>query len=118
MIKEDEVLFAEIAAENKGIEEGKLAMLIKIAEIFSDEDQCFPVFTGHNLVNAMSSLGLHFGRGKGKRFILTNENIDNYRASKYEKLTIGDTVEIVYPDIGMIIDGKPTTIIKPYIKKV
>lgn len=119
MIKEDEVLFAEIAAENKGIEEGKLAMLIKIADALSNEDLNFPGFTGDNLEWVFHELGLQINhKQKGKRFIVTEEDSCKYRFNQYDRPVVGDMVEIICPSIRAIVEGKPVTIVKPYIKKV
>lgn len=118
MLKEDEILMAQGEARAEGRKEGRVDMLIKIAEIFSDEQLCFPGFTGSNLKLALNELGLRFGRGQGKRFILTNEDSGKYRFNQYNHPTVGDTVEIAYPAINTIMNNKIITIIKPYIKKV
>lgn len=117
-MKEDEILMAQEEAKHQGRQEGRVDMLIKIAEILSDEKMDFPGFTGNNLELAINELGLRFGRGQGKRFVLTNEDSGKYRFNKYDRPTVGDTVEIAYPAIQTIINNKIITIIKPYIKKV
>ena len=118
MFKEDEITLAQEEAKAEGRQEGRADMLIKIAEILSDEKMGFPGFTGNNLELALNELGLRFGRGQGKHFILTNEDSGKYRFNQYDRPTVGDMVEIIYPAIQTIIDSKIITIIKPYIKKV
>ena len=118
MIYEDEVLMAQEEAKSEGRQEGRVDMLFKIAEIFSNEKLDFPGFTGNNFELALNELGLRFGRGKGKQFILTNEDEGKYRFNQYDHPMIGDKVEITYPAIQTIMEGKIITIIKPYIKKV
>lgn len=118
MLKEDEALIAQEEAKAEGRQEGKTDMLIKIAEILSDEKMCFPGFTGNNLELALNELGLRFGRGQGKQFVLSNEDEGKYRFNQYDRPVVGDMVEIICPAIRAILDGKPVTIVKPYIKKV
>ncbi len=118
MLQEDQRAFAQEEAKSEGRQEGRADMLIKIAEILSDEKIGFPGFTGNNLELALNELGLRFGRGQGKRFILTNEDSGKYRFNQYDRPMIGDKVEIAYPAIQTIINNKIITIIKPYIKKV
>ena len=118
MLKEDKITLAQEEAKAEGRQEGRADMLIKIAEILSDEKMGFPGFTGNNLELALNELGLRFGRGQGKRFILTNEDSGKYRFNQYDRPTIGDMVEIIYPAIQTISNNKIITIIKPYIKKV
>ena len=118
MLKEDEITLAQEEAKAEGRQEGRADMLIKIAEILSDEKMGFPGFTGNNLELAINELGLRFGRGKGKQFVLSNEDEGKYRFNQYDRPTVGDTVEIAYPAIQTIINNKIITIIKPYIKKV
>ena len=117
-MKEDEILMAQEEAKHQGRQEGRVDMLVKIAEIFSNEQLCFPGFTGNNLELALNELGLRFGRGQGKEFVLSNEDEGKYRFNKYDRPMIGDKVKIAYPAIQTIIDNKIITIIKPYIKKV
>ena len=118
MFKEDELTLVQEEAKAEGRQEGRVDMLIKIAEILSDEKMGFPGFTGNNLELAINELGLRFGRGKGKQFVLSNEDEGKYRFNQHDRPTVGDTVEIMYPAIQTIIDSKIITIIKPYIKKV
>lgn len=118
MLKEDKITLAQEEAKAEGRKEGRVDMLVKIAEILSDEKMGFPGFTGNNLEFALNELGLRFGRGQGKRFILTNEDSGKYRFNQYDRPTIGDMVEIIYPAIQTISNNKIITIIKPYIKKV
>lgn len=118
MLKEDKITLAQEEAKAEGRQEGRADMLIKIAEILSDEKMGFPGFTGNNLELVLNELGLRFGRGQGKRFILTNEDSGKYRFNQYDRPLIGDMVEIIYPAIQTISNNKIITIIKPYIKKV
>ena len=118
MFKEDELTLVQEEAKAEGRKEGRADMLIKIAEILSDEKLSFPGFTGNNLELVINELGLRFGRGKGKQFVLSNEDEGKCRFNQHDRPTVGDTVEIMYPAIQTIIDSKIITIIKPYIKKV
>lgn len=118
MFKEDEVLMAQEEARAEGRREGRVDLLFKIAETLFDEKLDFPGFTGNNLELALNELGLRFGRGQGKQFILTDEDSGKYRFNQQDRPIIGDKVEIIYPAIQTIMDGKIITIVKPYIKKV
>ena len=118
MLQEDQMALAQEEAKAEGRKEGRADMLFKIAEILSDEKTGFPGFTGNNLELALNELGLRFGRGQGKQFVLSNEDEGKYRFNKYDRPMIGDKVKIAYPAIQTIIDNKIITIIKPYIKKV
>lgn len=115
---EDQTLMQNEAMKSEARAEGQIDMLLKIAEIMSDEKIGFPGFTGDNLELALNELGLRFGRIRCKQFVLTNEDDGKYRFNQYDRPKVGDKVEIVYPAIQTIINGKPATIIKPYIKKV
>ena len=119
MFKEDELTFVQEEAKAEGRQEGRADMLIKIAEILSDEKMGFPGFTGDNLEWVFHKLGLHINhKQKGKQFIVTEEDSGNYRFNQYDRPVVGDMVEIICPSIQTIIDSKIITIIKPYIKKV
>ena len=115
---EDQKLIENEAIKSEARAEGQIDMLLKIAEIMSDEKIGFPGFTGNNLELALNELGLRFGRIRCKQFVLTNEDDGKYRFNQYDRPKVGDKVEIVYPAIQTIINGKILTIIKPYIKKV
>lgn len=115
---EDQTLIKNEAIKSEARAEGQIDMLFKIAEIMSDEKIGFPGFTGNNLELALNELGLRFGRIRCKQFILTNEDDGKYRFNQYDRPVVGDTVEIICPSIRAIVEGKPVTIVKPYIKKV
>ena len=115
---EDQTLIRDEVIKSEARAEGQIDMLFKIADIMSDETNGFPGFTGNNLELALNELGLRFGRIRFKQFILTNEDDGKYRFNRYDCPKVGDKVEIVYPAIQTIIDGKIITIVKPYIKKV
>ena len=119
MFKEDELTLVQEESKAEGRKEGRVDMLVKIAEILSDEKMGFPGFTGNNLECVFHKLGLHINhKQKGKQFIVTEEDSGNYRFNQYDRPVVGDMVEIIYPAIQTIIEGKPVTIVKPYIKKV
>ena len=115
---EDQTLIQEEIMKSEARAEGQNDMLFKIAGIMSDEKIGFPGFTGNNLELALNELGLRFGRIRCKQFVLTNEDDGKYRFNQYDRPKVGDKVEIIYPAIQTIINGKILTIIKPYIKKV
>ena len=115
---EDQTLMQNEAMKSEARAEGQIDILLKIAEIMSDEKIGFPGFTGNNLELALNELGLRFGRIRCKQFVLTNEDDGKYRFNQYDRPKVGDKVEIIYPAIQTIINGKILTIIKPYIKKV
>lgn len=115
---EDQKLIENEAIKSEARAEGQIDMLFKIASIMSDEKNGFPGFTGNNLELALNELGLRFGKIRCKQFNLTNEDDGKYRFNRYDCPKVGDKVEIVYPAIQTIINGKIITIIKPYIKKV
>ena len=115
---EDQTLMQNEAMKSEARAEGQIDMLLKIAEIMSDEKIGFPGFTGDNLELALNELGLRFGRIRCKQFVLTNEDDGKYRFNQYDRPKVGDKVEIVYPAIQTIINGKIITIVKPYIKKI
>lgn len=119
VMTEDQLVLAELRGEEKGRREEKLHMLCKIADALSNEQANFPGFTGDNLELVFHELGLQINnKQKGKQFIVTEEDSGKYRFNQYDRPVVGDKVEIVYPAIQTIINGKPATIIKPYIKKV
>ena len=118
MNNSDQTLIQEEAMKSEARAEGQIDMLLKIAEIMSDEKIGFPGFTGNNLELALNELGLRFGRIRCKQFVLTNEDDGKYRFNQYDRPKVGDMVEIICPSIRAILDGKPVTIVKPYIKKV
>ena len=118
MINSDQTLIQEEAMKSEARAEGQIDMLLKIAEIMSDETNGFPGFTGNNLELALNELGLRFGKIRCKQFVLTNEDDGKYRFNRYECPKVGDKVEIIYPAIQTIIDGKITSIIKKKKKKV
>ena len=115
---EDQKLIENEAIKSEARAEGQIDMLLKIAEIMSDEKIGFPGFTGNNLELALNELGLRFGKIRCKQFVLTNEYDGKYRFDQYDRPEVGDKVEIVYPAIQTVINGKIITIIKPYIKKI
>ena len=119
MLKEDEITLAQEEAKAEGRKEGRVDMLVKIADALSNEQFNFPGFTGDNLEWVFHELGLHINhKQKGKRFVLTEEDSCKYRFNQYDRPVVGDMVEIICPSIRAIIDGKPVTIVDPYIKKV
>lgn len=115
---EDQKLIENEAIKSEARAEGQIDMLFKIADVMSDEKIGFPGFTGNNLELALNELGLRFGKIRCKQFVLTNEDDGKYRFDQYDRPKVGDKVEIVYPAIQTIINGKIITIIKPYIKKI
>ena len=115
---EDQTLMQNEAIKSEARAEGQIDMLLKIAEIMSDEKIGFPGFTGNNLELALNELGLRFGKIRRKQFVLTNEDDGKYRFNQYDRPVVGDMVEIICPAIRAIVEGKPVTIVKPYIKKV
>ena len=119
MLKEDEITLAQEEAKAEGRKEGRVDMLVKIADALSNEQFNFPGFTGENLEWVFHELGLQINhKQKGKRFIVTEEDSCKYRFNQYDRPVVGDMVEIICPSIRAIIDGKPVTIVDPYIKKV
>ena len=114
---EDQKLIENEAIKSEARAEGQIDMLFKIADVMSDEKIGFPGFTGNNLELALNELGLRFGKIRCKQFVLTNEDDGKYRFDQYDRPKVGDKVEIVYPAIQTVINGKIITIIKPYIKK-
>ena len=115
---EDQKLIENEAIKSEARAEGQIDMLFKIADIMSDEKIGFPGFTGNNLELALNELGLRFGKIRCKQFVLTNADDGKYRFDQYDRPKVGDKVEIVYPAIQTVINGKIITIIKPYIKKI
>lgn len=116
---EDQLALAKLRGEEEGRRDEKLNMLCKIADALSNETFNFPGFTGDNLEWVFHELGLQINhKQKGKQFIVTEEDSDKYRFNQYDRPVVGDMVEIICPSIRTIIDGKPVTIVKPYIKKV
>ena len=116
---EDQLVLAKLQGEEEGRRDEQLHMLCKIADALSNEQFNFPGFTGDNLEWVFHELGLQINhKQKGKQFVLTNEDDGKYRFNQYDRPKVGDKVEIVYPAIQTIINGKIITIIKPYIKKV
>ena len=116
---EDQLVLAQLRGEEEGRRDGKFHMLCKIADALTNEQLNFPGFTGHNLELVFHELGLQINhKQKGKRFIVTEEDSCKYRFNQYDRPVVGDMVEIIYPSIRTIIDGKIITIVKPYIKKV
>ena len=116
---EDQLVFAKLRGEEEGRRDEQLHMLCKIADALSNEQLNFPGFTGDNLEWVFHEMGLHINhKQKGKQFIVTEEDSGKYRFNQYDRPVVGDMVEIVYPAIQTIINGKIITIVKPYIKKV
>ena len=116
---EDQLTFAKLRGEEEGRRDEQLHMLCKIADALSNEQFNFPGFTGDNLEWVFHELGLQINhKQKGKQFIVTEEDSCKYRFNQYDRPKVGDKVEIIYPAIQTIINGKILTIIKPYIKKV
>ena len=116
---EDQLVLAQLRGEREGRRDETLNMLCKIADALSNEQFNFPGFTGENLEWVFHELGLQINhKQKGKQFVLTNEDDGKYRFNQYDRPKVGDMVEIICPSIRAILDGKPVTIVKPYIKKV
>ena len=116
---EDQLVLAKLRGEEEARRDEKLNMLCKIADALTNEQLNFPGFTGHNLELVFHELGLHINhKQKGKQIVLTNEDDGKYRFNQYDRPKVGDKVEIVYPAIQTMINGKIITIIDPYIKKV
>ena len=116
---EDQLVLAKLQGEEEGRRDETLNMLCKIADALSNEQFNFPGFTGENLEWVFHELGLQINpKQKGKQFVLTNEDDGKYRFNQYDRPKVGDMVEIICPSIRAILDGKPVTIVKPYIKKV
>lgn len=116
---EDQLVFAKLRGEEEGRRDEQLHMLCKIADALSNENLNFPGFTGDNLEWVFHEIGLQINhKQKGKRFIVTEEDSGNYRFNQYDRPVVGDMVEIVCPAIRAIVEGKPVTIVKPFIKKV
>lgn len=116
---EDQLVLAQLRGEEEGRRDEKFHMLCKIADALSNEQFNFPGFTGENLEWVFHELGLQINhKQKGKRFIVTEEDSCQYRFNQYDRPVVGDMVEIICPAIRAILDGKPVTIVKPYIKKV
>lgn len=116
---EDQLILAKLRGEEEGRRDEQLNMLCKIADALSNENLNFPGFTGDNLEWVFHELGLQINhKQKGKQFIVTEEDSGNYRFNQYDRPVVGDMVEIICPAIRAILDGKPVTIVKPYIKKV
>ena len=116
---EDQLVLAKLRGEEEGRRDEQLNMLCKIADALSNEQLNFPGFTGDNLELVFHELGLQINnKQKGQRFIVTEEDSGKYRFNQYDRPVVGDMVEIICPSIRAILDGKPITIVKPYIKKV
>ena len=116
---EDQLVLAQLRGEEEGRRDEQLHMLCKIADALSNEQFNFPGFTGENLEWVFHELGLQINhKQKGKQFVLTNEDDGKYRFNQYDRPKVGDIVEIICPSIRAIVEGKPVTIVKPYIKKV
>ena len=116
---ENQLVLAKLRGEEEGRRDETLNMLCKIADALSNEQFNFPGFTGENLEWVFHELGLQINhKQKGKQFVLTNEDDGKYRFNQYDRPVVGDMVEIICPAIRAILDGKPVTIVKPYIKKV
>ena len=116
---EDQLVLAKLRGEEEGRRDEQLHMLCKIADALSNEQFNFPGFTGENLEWVFHELGLQINhKQKGKQFVLTNEDDGKYRFNQYDRPVVGDMVEIICPAIRAIVEGKPVTIVKPYIKKV
>lgn len=116
---EDQLVLAKLRGEEEGRRDEKLHMLCKIADALSNEQFNFPGFTGDNLEWVFHEIGLQINhKQKGKRFIVTEEDSCKYRFNQYDRPVVGDMVEIICPSIRATIDGKPVTIVDPYIKKV
>lgn len=116
---EDQLVLAKLRGEEEGRRDEQLNMLCKIADALSNENLNFPGFTGDNLEWVFHELGLQINhKQKGKQFIVTEEDSGNYRFNQYDRPVVGDMVEIICPSIRAIVEGKPVTIVKPYIKKV
>lgn len=116
---EDQLVLAQLRGEREGRRDEKLHMLCKIADALSNEQFNFPGFTGDNLEWVFHEMGLQINnKQKGKQFIVTEEDSGKYRFNQYDRPVVGDMVEIICPAIRAIIEGKPITIVKPYIKKV
>ena len=116
---EDQLVSAELRGAEEGRRDEQLHMLCKIADALSNELLNFPGFTGENLEWVFHELGLQINhKQKGKQFIVTEEDSCKYRFNQYDRPVVGDMVEIVYPAIQTIINGKIITIVKPYIKKI
>ena len=116
---EDQLVLAQLRGEREGRRDEQVHMLCKIADALSNEQFNFPGFTGDNLEWVFNELGLQINhKQKGKQFVLTNEDDGKYRFNQYDRPKVGDMVEIICPSIRAILDGKPVTIVKPYIKKV
>ena len=116
---EDQLVLAQLRGEREGRRDEQVHMLCKIADALSNEQFNFPGFTGENLEWVFHELGLQINhKQKGKQFVLTNEDDGKYRFNQYDRPKVGDMVEIICPSIRAILDGKPVTIVKPYIKKV
>lgn len=116
---EDQLVLAQLRGEEEGRRDEQLHMLCKIADALSNEQFNFPGFTGENLEWVFHELGLQINhKQKGKQFVLTNEDDGKYRFNQYDRPKVGDMVEIICPAIRAIVEGKPVTIVDPYIKKV
>lgn len=116
---EDQLVLAQLRGEREGRRDEQVHMLCKIADALSNEQFNFPGFTGENLEWVFHELGLQINnKQKGQRFIVTEEDSGKYRFNQYDRPVVGDMVEIVCPAIRAIVEGKPVTIVKPYIKKV
>lgn len=116
---EDELVLAKLRGEREGRRDEQLHMLFKIADVLSNEQLNFPGFTGDNLEWVFHEMGLQINhKQKGKQFIVTEEDSGKYRFNQYDRPVVGDMVEIICPAIRAIVEGKPITIVKPYIKKV
>ena len=116
---EDQLVLAQLRGEREGRRDEQVHMLCKIADALSNEQFNFPGFTGENLEWVFHELGLQINnKQKGQRFIVTEEDSGKYRFNQYDRPVVGDMVEIVCPSIRAIVEGKPVTIVKPYIKKV
>ena len=116
---EDQLILAKLRGEEEGRRDEQLNMLCKIADALSNENLNFPGFTGDNLEWVFHELGLQINhKQKGKQFIVTEEDSGKYRFNQYDRPVVGDMVEIICPSIRAIVEGKPVTIVKPYIKKV
>ena len=116
---EDQLVLAQLRGEREGRRDEQVHMLCKIADALSNEQFNFPGFTGENLEWVFHELGLQINnKQKGQRFIVTEEDSGKYRFNQYDRPVVGDTVEIICPSIRAIVEGKPVTIVKPYIKKV
>ncbi len=76
----------------------------------------------NNLFKALGEKNIKLTRDKiGETITITEENMENYAPYKYDRVSLGDTVEIYYPGYGYreIHEGRAKTeiMVKPVVKK-